>query len=258
MELTPRLRKIAEEICPGETVGDIGTDHGYLPIYLIQNRIAKTVIATDINQEPLNAAVKNIRSYGLENNIQTKLGPGTIPLEAETLDAVIIAGMGGKLITEILKNSRVLKISVDRLILQPMQQQEELRKYLFTEGYIILKDFLVEEGRRIYEILVVSLKPNPVEVLGESKESMPERPATRKIATNYPESYAVYKSLIMELGFFLFENPKELTLKFLEQRIAQMEKIISETSNATSEAAVLMNQKAKRKAEKLKEVKKCL
>ena len=258
MDLTPRLLKIAEEIRPAEKVGDIGTDHGYLPIYLIENRIAKTVIATDINPEPLNAAWKNIKTYGLENDIKIMLGAGTIPLEEEDLDVVIVAGMGGKLIAEILKNSSSLKKSVNRLILQPMQQQAELRRYLLKEDYIIEKDFLVEEGRRIYEILVVSLLPQSKTEDSIHNIFIPQQRNTMEIAKNHPKAFDIYKDLQMELGFQLFENPKKLISKFLDQRIHQMRKIIDETGDAKSESAIRMNQQAREKAEKLKEVKQCL
>ncbi len=258
MELTPRLLKIAQEIRSDEKVGDIGTDHGYLPIYLIKNRIANSVIATDINQEPLNAAWRNIKTHGLEACIKTKLGAGTIPLEKEVLDVVIVAGMGGKLIAEILKNSYTLKRTVNRLILQPMQQQAELRRYLFEEGYCIEKDLLVEEGRRIYEILVVSLGCHEKVKDFTFEELLNPGGNTEKIAKNYPEAFRVYQDLQWELGFRLFDNPKNLVEKFLDQRILQMEKIVRETAESKSSAAIQMNQKAGMKAEKLKEVKQCL
>lgn len=258
MDLTPRLLKIAQEIRPKEKVGDIGTDHGYLPIYLIKNHIAIEVIATDINEEPLNAAVKNIKNHGLQDYIKTKLGPGTIPLEEENLDVVIIAGMGGKLIAEILKNSNQLKKNVDRLILQPMQQQSELRRYLSEEGYCIDKDLLVEEGRRIYEILVVSLrqKQAPKSAVWTCADQGNDN--TREIKKNHPKGYDLYQELEMELGFKLFNNPSFLVEKFLDQKINQMKKIIKETKGGTSEAALLMNERAQDKRKKLEEVKKCL
>lgn len=258
MDLTPRLLKIAQEIRPNERVGDIGTDHGYLPIYLIRNCIAKSVIATDINQEPLNAALKNIQDCGLEDQITTKLGAGTIPLETEDLDVVIVAGMGGKLITEILKKSNFLKKSVNRMILQPMQQQAELRMYLFEEGYTIEKDLLVKEGRRIYEILVVSLKFERKTQDSFHKNSLYGGEKTEQIAKNYPIAYEIYRNLQNELGYYLFENSKELVSIFLDQRIHQMEKIIHETGGAKSGGAIQMNQRAKEKVKKLKEVKRCL
>lgn len=258
MDLTPRLLKLAKEIHPDEKVGDIGTDHGYLPIYLVQNNIAKTVIATDINKEPLQAAWKNIRAQGLEEHIKTKLGPGTIPLEKEDLDVIIIAGMGGKLIAEILKNSNGLTTSVDRIIVQPMQQQAELRRYLFEEGYFIEKDLLVEEGRRVYEILVVSLRGRQNGNDDSLLQAVHPGQKTEQVARNHPQAFEVYRELQTELGFYLFENPKELVTKFLDQRIHQMEKIIGETGGAETEAAIEMNQRAKIKGEKLKEVKRCL
>lgn len=258
MELTPRLLRIAEEIQPGEKVGDIGTDHGYLPIYLVKKKIAIKVLATDINQEPLNAANKNIKSAGLESQIQTRLGPGTLPLENDALDVIIIAGMGGKLITEILKNSNTLKKTVNRMVLQPMQQQKELRRYLFEQGYKIHKDLLVQEEGRIYEILVVSVIHKEEKGLQNHKDITRISDESRQIPGIQPPILEKYRDLLWELGFNIFENPRNLSLKFLDQKIAQMEKIIKETGGATSEEAIAVNFRAKEKAEKLKEVKKCL
>ncbi len=258
MDLTPRLLKIAEEIRPGERVGDIGTDHGYLPIYLVKNRIVKEVVATDINQEPLNAAYGNIKGYGLENQIQTKLGAGTLPLEREDLDVFIVAGMGGKLIIEILKNSVSLKRTVNRIILQPMQQQKELRRYLSEEGYIIKKDLLVQEDRRIYEMLVVSFNDSAGKGFGTQKNSSFEGGVSEEIANRHPVGFKKYYDLRWELGFCLFENPRDLILKFLDQKINQVDKIIGETAGSKSEEAIMVNQRAKEKSEKLKEVKKCV
>lgn len=144
------------------------------------------------------------------------------------------------------------------MILQPMQQQAELRMYLFEEGYTIEKDLLVKEGRRIYEILVVSLKFERKTQDSFHKNSLYGGEKTEQIAKNYPIAYEIYRNLQNELGYYLFENSKELVSIFLDQRIHQMEKIIHETGGAKSGGAIQMNQRAKEKVKKLKEVKRCL
>jgi hypothetical protein len=139
-----------------------------------------------------------------------------------------------------------------------MQQQSELRLHLSMEGYHIEKDLLVQEGRRIYEILVVSLKTGGKSKEPEERSPSIPGPETARIEKQYPKSFKIYQSMQMELGFFFFENPKSLAEEFLDLRIDQMEKIIRETGGRDSEAAIRMNERAKIKADKLKEVKGCL
>ena len=153
-KLTARLQKIADQVTIGYRVADIGTDHGYIPIYLLKNKISPFVIAGDINKKPLKRAEDNIKNHNLSCSIEVRLGSGLSILKLNEVDTAIIAGMGGLLISELLENSKEIAQNLKALILQPMQAQPELRKYLANNGFIIEKDILVKEDRHIYEIIV--------------------------------------------------------------------------------------------------------
>ena len=151
--LTERLNCIINYVnC--ETAADIGTDHGYVPTELIRTSRAKRVIATDVREGPLNAAIENIKKNGMEDIIEARLGSGLSVLKPKEADVCIIAGMGGELICDIISSHMETARSMT-LILQPMNAQYELRKFLIEKGFTIVKEDLAAEGERVYNIMIV-------------------------------------------------------------------------------------------------------
>lgn len=153
MKLTERLMTIAEMVQECDVIADIGTDHGYIPIYCVTNNMAKTAIACDINQGPLDIAKENITKYGLDNKIILRLSDGVNKLKKGEADVIVIAGMGGLLINHILEEGKDIIDSSARLILQPMLAQKEVRKYLYENGYDIKRERLAKEGQKLYNII---------------------------------------------------------------------------------------------------------
>ncbi len=119
MKLTQRLKTIADLVPNGGIIADIGTDHAYLPVYLIENKIVEKAIAADINVGPLKNAEKTIKSYRYDKYIETRLGSGLTPIKTNEADTVIIAGMGGLLIRDILKESIEVVRTVKTLFYSP-------------------------------------------------------------------------------------------------------------------------------------------
>ena len=150
-----RLLKIAEITGCVNTVMDIGTDHGYLPVYLIENKKAQSAIVSDVSLESLNKANRLIHSLGLSDKIESREGGGfSILHDKDEIDVAIIAGMGGNLIASILEDADSLIWQKNiRLILQPMQNPEVLRKYLLDHSYYIKSENLVQDDRFIYQII---------------------------------------------------------------------------------------------------------
>ena len=138
MKLTDRLLKIASLVSEGKGIADIGTDHGYIPVYLLNKGTVPFAILADVNKGPLENARKEVRHNKLSDKTDLRLGSGIKVLNKGEVDEVIIAGMGGILISELLEAKKEVSHSVDKLILQPMQAQEELRKYLLNNGYEII------------------------------------------------------------------------------------------------------------------------
>ncbi|MEA4988631.1 MAG: class I SAM-dependent methyltransferase [Anaerovorax sp.] len=154
VKLSRRLQTIAEKIHVGETVADIGTDHGLLPIFLYENTISPYVILVDINEGPLEKARENINRYTKNLIFDIRLGSGLEPLKVREVDVVVIAGMGGLLMCEILQKDLQKTKSYGKLILQPRNAPEKLRKWLLLHGFQITDEVLVEEGRFLCEIIV--------------------------------------------------------------------------------------------------------
>lgn len=154
-KLSKRLSLIASLVPLGARVCDVGTDHGYLSIELIKSNIAKTVIATDIEEKPLSNARKNIEACGI-NNINLRLGDGLLCVLPQETDTIIIAGMGGEVISKILeKGSTVSARNEVTIILQPTTSPEVLREYLYKNGYNIEKEIPLLENNKLYSVFLV-------------------------------------------------------------------------------------------------------
>lgn len=153
MQIGERLLKIASFVKQNARVADIGTDHAKLPIYLTQNNIISYAVASDKNEGPLRFAKENIRRFGMEKNIDVRLGDGLKSLKNHEVDTVIIAGMGGGLITKILSNSPNILQNVSQLILQPMSEGNVVRSWLIENSFLTADEILVKEDEKIYEII---------------------------------------------------------------------------------------------------------
>ncbi|MBS3947725.1 MAG: SAM-dependent methyltransferase [Dethiobacter sp.] len=155
MKLTPRLAAIAELVPADSIVADIGTDHAYLPVYLVQEQISRRVVASDIHSAPLAQARATVAAFNCLYKIDLRLGNGLQVLRTEDeVDTVVIAGLGGRTITLLLEEGREKLNSVQHLILQPMNDAGVLRVYLARHGFALERESLVLEGRRLYEVIL--------------------------------------------------------------------------------------------------------
>ena len=153
MELKGRLKLIADKIPQCKIIADIGTDHAYIPIYAVQNGLCKKALATDIRKGPVEIAQKNIGQYGLQEYIEARLGNGIEPVTENEIDVIVIAGMGGTLMEEILFNGFQKARKAKLLILQPMNAVEVVRKWLYESGFEISNEALAQEGSKIYNVI---------------------------------------------------------------------------------------------------------
>jgi len=163
--LAPRLMIIAEEIARlgrREIVYDIGTDHAYLPIYLLKSGTCDAAAATDVSARSLERARRNAEAAGLAEKIRFYAGDGFLPIhDYQSGKIAVIAGIGGKNLTEILAGGGDRPRAASMLILQPMSGQEVLREWLFGNAYEILFERLALEGRRVYSLFFCRAAPNP-------------------------------------------------------------------------------------------------
>ncbi|KRQ86636.1 tRNA (adenine(22)-N(1))-methyltransferase [Caloramator mitchellensis] len=156
MILSERLKHIVSMIPNCKCIADIGTDHGYIPIYAVLNGISERAIATDINKGPIDAAIKNFKKYRVIDKIEARIGDGLKPLKIGEADVSVIAGMGGNLIGNILNENIELARSFKCILLQPMQYPEVLRKYLVENNFSIIDEDIVKDENKYYHILKVS------------------------------------------------------------------------------------------------------
>lgn len=151
-KLKNRLYTVSTLVPKGARVADIGTDHGHLPIYLIQQGISPFCLACDIKEKPLESAKSNILKVGT-CEIETRLGAGLDPVGSHEVDCITIAGMGGEVIASILYGARWIKNDRYTLVLQPMTSADSLRKYLCENGFSIEKELACEENGKVYTVI---------------------------------------------------------------------------------------------------------
>lgn len=154
IKLSNRLQAVARHIPAGCTVADIGTDHGYLAVFLAINDIAPKIIAADRNKGPLSSAEQLIGLLSLENQISTRLGDGLSVLQENEAEVICIAGMGGMTICDILSADLVKARGARRLVLQPQRNVAVVRHFLAKNGFCLVAEDLAEDDGFYYEILV--------------------------------------------------------------------------------------------------------
>jgi len=218
IKLSKRLQTVANMVTKGSVVADIGTDHGYLPIYLAQNNISEHVIAMDVNKGPLNKAFQNIRQLHLESKIDIRLSNGLDLLEKNEANTVIICGMGGKLIVKILERGRD-KISQDsELILSPQSEIQLFREYLLHNEYRIVKeDMLIDDGK-FYVIIKCKLDVEACQLETDELEA---------------DECDVY----LKYGKYLLEHKNDILKEYLIKEQKSYLKIRENVDNCNSELA---------------------
>lgn len=153
MELSKRLQAVADMVSKGNTVADVGCDHGYVSIYLVESGIAPHVIAMDVNVGPLERAKEHITEHNLLSYIDTRLSNGLRNLEKNEADSLICAGMGGRLITQILQDEKEKIANMKELILQPQSEIHLVRGFVRMMNFVIVQEDMVYEDGKYYPIL---------------------------------------------------------------------------------------------------------
>ena len=226
MELSKRLKRIAEHVDKCESVADIGTDHGYIPIYLVKEGICKKAIASDINKGPIEKAKVNVAFEGVSNKVKCLLGPGLNPLKVGEVNGVILAGMGGNLTRDILLADMDKVKKYDFIILQPAQNPEVLREFLYKNDYEIIDEDLIKDEGRFYELFKVKYNENSEKLVFEDE-------------------------LEYEVSPLLIEKNHPLFKEFIEEKINRCETILSFIKEDT-EAAKKRKSDLEEKINKLK------
>lgn len=154
MELTPRLETIARQVPQGAVVADVGTDHALLPVWLLLEGRIPRAIASDLREGPLSRARETVEQHGVTDHVSLRLCDGLAGIQAGEADVVAIAGMGGETIAAILEQAPWTRENT-LLLLQPMTSFPDLRQWLLDHGYLVERETICQEGRRMYTILTV-------------------------------------------------------------------------------------------------------
>ncbi|URZ01136.1 tRNA (adenine(22)-N(1))-methyltransferase [Clostridium felsineum] len=212
MEISSRLKLIGEIIDEGEIIADIGTDHAYLPIYLLKNNCQMKFIASDVNKGPLEKAISNIKMYGFQDKIECRLGSGLNVLREGEADAAIIAGMGGNLIRDIIEERLDIFKTLKYAVLQPVQNPDILRKYLYEQGFNILGEQLCIDENKYYEIIKVCYASKK-----QKKDDLYYEISEKLIAMKHPllKEYIEYK---IEKYHKIYKNIGEVTENALNRK----------------------------------------
>jgi len=154
VKLSPRLEAAASFVRKGSKVADVGTDHAYLPIYLISNDVAVYAVASDVLDGPVERAAANVAKFPeCADRITVIKANGLERVSEHSPDCVMICGMGGELIAEIISASSYVRDPRVYLILQPMTKEERLRGYLYSSGFDVYDEFIAIEGEKAYQII---------------------------------------------------------------------------------------------------------
>ena len=226
--LSQRLKMVADLVDVNSQVVDIGTDHAYLPAYLLTNKIATKALACDLRKGPLFNAQKTVKKYRLENKLELKLSDGLKEINSEEVDTVIICGMGGNLIVNIISDVLWLKNKKNTLILQPQSHQEDVREFLVQNGFQILKEVSCEDNGKLYSAIKskyigsITEKPSWYYYFGEliynkdefSKKIVQKNLKRLKILSNAQKNHGSielhkeYETIISEVEVIINENSK--------------------------------------------------
>lgn len=225
MKLSKRLLTIASLVQKNSIVADIGTDHGYVPGYLIENKISKKVIGADISKGSLEKIKDYVKEIGFEQQIEIRLGDGLKVIKPYEVDTVIIAGMGGVLIKEILDYDKEVTNSITNFILQPMIGAKELRMYLMDNDFEIIKEELVKEENKYYEIIHA------------------------KKGKGYIE-----KDIYFEIGESLILENHPVAKEFIENKIMMAEGVLRELQGKRTEKMEIKYKEVSNRIQEYKEV----
>ncbi|KOY76288.1 uncharacterized protein RZ76_12280 [Apilactobacillus kunkeei] len=226
-KLSQRLKVVADFVPQNSRVADIGSDHAYLPVYLMKQKQIEFGIASEVAKGPLDNAIQEIKAEGLSDRIDTRLADGLLSVQPQDkIDCVTIAGMGGTLIKNILENGKSHLSGDELLILQPNVGEDRLRTWLMNNQYEISDETILREDGHTYEIIVAKKTDEPV---------------------NYTEQE-------IKFGPFLLKQHSDVFVEKWENEIERIEMVIDQMNLAKHDKPVDKINSMKKEIEEIKEV----
>lgn len=226
------MHTIAELIHDDAQVADIGSDHAYLPTYLVQSGKTNFVIAGEVNEGPYRSALKQISEAGLQSKVDVRKGNGLSVLIQGEVDTIVIAGMGGALISQILTEGIDKMIGVKQLVLQPNVAEDMVRKFAVENGWELKEEVIIEEYERIYEILSF--------IRGDAMK--PYRNQQLPI------------ELLLKLGPYLVNKKESAFIKKWTRELVQYEVVMDQLLQANQQNALKRREELLSEYEQIKEI----
>lgn len=209
--LSNRLKKVAAYLPKAANFADIGSDHAYLPAFICQQDPDAKAIAGEINKGPLESAKKTIEYHGLEQQIEARLGDGLAVVKAGEVEQIVIAGMGGGLITSILEKNQEVAVSVKRIIAQPNVNARSVRNWFEQNHFTLAAEEIVDEQGHIYEILIADRHTDQLSPYSLNKEN---------------------KAKELLLGPYLLAEQPDAFLKKWKQELTKLDRVIHQMKEA--------------------------
>lgn len=208
MRISKRLQAVASMIQIGKCVADVGTDHGYIPIYLVKENRCERGIAMDIGEGPLQRAKDHIKQYGLDGVIETRLSDGVQQMKPGEADCMVVAGMGGSLVVHILEDGCAVIAEMKECVLQPQSEIHKVRQYLWEHEYAIVEENMIVEDGKYYPML---------RVIPGQHQNIPE------------ELFKMYA----QFGQLLLENGNQVLKQYLDKEYRKQKALLTRLEDCT-------------------------
>lgn len=230
MHLSKRLQMVADCVSPNSLVADVGCDHAYISIYLVENEIAKRSVALDINEGPLQKAMENVSDVGLTDQISIRLSDGLEKLCPGEANSIVIAGMGGILMVQILSNGLDCVQAAKELILQPQSEAEKVREYLHKQNFTICEENMCIDDGKYYVVIHAKKAEEVISAKKEEEVIISKRTYNKYGELLLRERHPILKEYLIRehqkaklIQASLLEHPSEKNNVRLEQMKEELE-----------------------------------
>ena len=255
--LSERLRAVTELVTKGNRVADIGCDHAYTSIYLVEKGIAPNAIAMDINAGPIERAKENVALYGLADKIIVRRSDGVKELEAGEADTLLITGMGGLLMKKILSDKPEVTNMAKELVLQPQSEVEELRRFLHSIGFVITAEQMRKEDGKFYVMFRAEphcFKEHSVCDHTEKVALYSEEWSKQGQITSEESNNQIWTDLEYRYGAHLLKERPVVFIEYLNWELQQKEQILVNLEQIQTEKAQVRREQLTREIEELREL----
>ena len=255
--LSERLRAVTELVTKGNRVADIGCDHAYTSIYLVEKGIVPCAIAMDINAGPIERAKENVALYGLTDKIAVRRSDGVKELRADEADTLLITGMGGLLMKKILSDKPEVTVASKELVLQPQSEVEELRRFLHSIGFVITAEQMRKEDGKFYVMFRAEPHRFQEHSVCDSTENVmlyaEEWKKQEQIASEESNNQ-IWTDLEYRYGAHLLKERPAVFVEYLNWELQQKEQILANLEQIETEKARVRKEQLAREIEELKQI----